>query len=594
MTTKLNLRNIDTDYINASDYGAIGDGITDDTQALINALSASNNKTLILDNNSTYIINDELGSYTFDSVCIEGNNSTLKITGLTQSQLDSEGDSARGWWYLNQMLDITSSISTRINNLTFDVQNTFVYQVLSISGTCFADNLTFKDLRYPNDTFSNQWATSNEAAFVTEYGENSDIKNIKWTNIFHRKFDDTLIVPNASGEFQGRALAINGTDTNNNCNYSNLYTNEVSIGVVIDKGSNLSFNDCVWIKCLSNAVYELGALNVKYRGCAFDNCLDQGITTYGSNILIQGCTFYNVKNRCIAFRNSSKNRINIIGNTFRHQTTADVSAMMPIGIPDGSGTSHDIHDIVISNNVFRIENLDYYIADIGKVSRNVNISGNAIYFNDSIAPTPMMFRFIVDPSDRCIPNISGNTFESDSTKNTVLCSDYPVYIHANSYVLNNIDDTNAGFKFPDSAIMEIQSSGNSSRTLTGSLSTSEPRGQLHIKSNGNVTSTTKSGYGAYITYAAEGNYFSTYSPYTIGATGFVFDNNNNFEVSAEYQFLLSTDPSGTKTLDKVASIDNQGRYVNNIAGSGIVLKSPDGTSWEIKIDNAGVISTTQL
>ena len=65
-------------YITPEMFGAVGDGITDDTNALISCLSYKN---IELTANKTYLISDSLTLG--DNICIKGNNATLSFINVT-------------------------------------------------------------------------------------------------------------------------------------------------------------------------------------------------------------------------------------------------------------------------------------------------------------------------------------------------------------------------------------------------------------------------------------------------------------------------------------------------------------------------------
>jgi hypothetical protein len=67
-------------FVSAASYGAVGDGITDDTAALQSAINASAGKVLVLQSNKTYLITQL--NITVSNVALIANGSTFKKTAV--------------------------------------------------------------------------------------------------------------------------------------------------------------------------------------------------------------------------------------------------------------------------------------------------------------------------------------------------------------------------------------------------------------------------------------------------------------------------------------------------------------------------------
>ena len=119
----------DIPYCNVSEFGAKGDDITDDRQAIQNAINycASNNKELVFDNNKTYLCY----SLTVPpGIKINGNGATLKKPDLSKDPYNMTAGSMK--WV--RLMDIShdnteDSKNTIIENLNFDGNCWTMWQV---------------------------------------------------------------------------------------------------------------------------------------------------------------------------------------------------------------------------------------------------------------------------------------------------------------------------------------------------------------------------------------------------------------------------------------------------------------------------------
>ena len=116
-------------YCNVGEFGAKGDGVTDDKQAIQNAINycASNNKELVFDNNKTYLCY----SLTVPpGIKINGNGATLKKPDLSKDPYNMSADAMK-WIRLMSIThnDTEDSKNTIIENLNFDGNCWTMWQV---------------------------------------------------------------------------------------------------------------------------------------------------------------------------------------------------------------------------------------------------------------------------------------------------------------------------------------------------------------------------------------------------------------------------------------------------------------------------------
>ncbi|MFH4543407.1 phage tail-collar fiber domain-containing protein [Vibrio alginolyticus] len=579
------------DVLNVRDFGAVGDGVTDDTQALIAAFTSAVNGVLEFEKGKEYLVTDYLGMFSGMFMKVIGNGATLKMRGLTPEQYTEEGDAARGWWWLTRCLTIKNTVGTTIENLNFDGMNTFLYGMLAVTGRADVRGCSFKNIRYPSPTFSPQWATSNEGAFATSSGVGSCLDSLWFEENYFYYFDGSEVTPNSNGDYQARSLMLNGSGSNNNSTYTNIKFKYVSMGVVIDGGSDLVFDSCHFERVKANSVYELGGTNIRYVNNSFVDCYDQGISTYGTNIIISNNTFYNVRNRPVAIRGSSKNRLSITGNTFRHQAREVFESMMPIGRPDSSSPNHLMSHVVISGNTFMLEKMNYYIAELGPVEDSLIITGNTVWVGNVLYPgsSSNCFFSFYNPNaeDKLKPIINNNAIEYLGSNRVMLCPEgHEAVVFPSSF-------TGVMPIIPEDADTTIYSPGLRDRTIEGQQTSAEPKGCMHVKATrGIFNGEEKLSQSVLQTFSADASIYSTESFHTIGAVGFKFVNETNNDPDSKYMFLLPD--TASKTLVEKAFIDSKGRYNNKTPGEGLVLRSVGGIDWSLSVADDGTVVVTAV
>lgn len=358
--------------INVLDFGATGDGTTDDTAAIQAALDSMAEYTTLVFPSGIYVISDTLTIST-DNVFIQGNAKILAkaatnfeymmlgdgLTGVTVSNLEFDANKANrssGQNIRFMGAGFTSCTECEFINVT--VRNTRGYNsvpavglvLAGASSRCKAEGCTVIDMGdsgYASDgiftsgtqnTISNCTATNGfDTAFVIESSNNSIITGCNSFN-----FGCGAAISNAVADDKYNNI-INGL-TVTNWDASN--TGGVAITVPTSTVGNL-YNTTV-----SNVVMfaELGggygtgaAINVrnvgsgKPIGTTISNCRvmyasTQGILVNGEQTTISGCSVYGTTDACIQFQTGSiTNNVTgctLIGGSFgvRTQGTATVVA----------------------------------------------------------------------------------------------------------------------------------------------------------------------------------------------------------------------------------------------------------------------------
>lgn len=570
------------------DYTKAGD--PNSAAGIAQAFQAAKNKTLMFEPGATYNIDGLSGNVTCEKIRVDFNNANFNITGLTKAQHDIEGDAARGWWYRSDMIRINAENVILLNGV-FDGQGSFIDTIIQAVGArVFTNNLEFKNVRYPNNTFSNQWADNTESAFTVENCVKSDIEGIWFKDYLYQLFDDSLVTPNSNAQLQGRCLSLNGRNGTENTQMlvSNVHFERCSMATVSDQTNEVNYSWCTWRSVRANCAYLLsGGVAANFFGGFMTDCDDQGISCYATNLKVIGMSFFNVANRPIALRDTALDRLVVQGCTFKHKEAANYPDMMPIGYPGGDFTS--IENVDISGNIFDIDVLNYYIAQIGNVIGCANLSGNTIRIGKCVAGTSN-FIFWYESTENSKPNIDGNRIHYEGNDEVSLCrSSQPVSLGKNTVTpLTKQDGSSPAVKMPDATYELLSGNLNG---IIGSHTNTIPKGNLHISCQTELTQVDREGFGVWQSFSSDSTNFSSYVPYTMGATGFVWGNEFNQDVSENYFAIVMPDPS-TKIMKLVGKVTANGDFESAVAGSGVILRTPDGTKkYRLKIDNSGNIST---
>lgn len=286
--------------IRVSTFGAVGDGVTDDTDALQKAFDyAINNKTIVFERAKTYKVDctrnsiARNGSYTIEkaysalvlkgyNVTIIGNDATIKNT-LTQAQYDSNASNVGSVIIISANSQDPADIS-QANSYDFDVQ---MGQNIKIS------NLT-----------------------IDGGGEN---------------ITRTYQTPSSDHLRQAKGISCAGQD---------LF--------------KIELDNCKIIHTIYEGITGGGPnATVIIRGCYFEDCFPSGPNVSGRYELIEGCTF---KNRvCIEVNPSYPLGTQIVRNNHfiaTFDTTPTRQVCSAVGLL--STTPSDNCNVFIEDNIFDI------------------------------------------------------------------------------------------------------------------------------------------------------------------------------------------------------------------------------------------------
>ena len=112
------------------------------------------------------------------------------------------------------------------------------------------------------------------------------------------------------------------------------------------------------------------------------------------------------------------------------------------------------------------------------------------------------------------------------------------------------------------------------------ISTNQASHKLEVNAN--------SYFNGYIELSA-GNYLGTTNIFGIDESGLKLTNQNNSGILIDVNGNV-----GIGTVDPQEALEVNGKIKSSGSNSAIILESPDGTEWEIKVDNNGNLTTNQI
>lgn len=351
-----------SNIVSVKDFGAVGDGIVDDTQAFKDAISSGD---IIYCPNGTYLITETLDIPSRKQL-IGNNLSKLKngIQGMTLLKMYSHSiakDLILDGNESNANADVLIYIfqnGVKIENITtigganaIHVGDAEVGTKVSTGWiqncniTQFSDNgikfFASNDV-YVSDTIVNCGSAHTSA---------NDL-SLNWTDICQAH-----IFTNC--EFIGGANALLiGQSSVKYCKFNNCFFDSAT-RCLINNGDSNTFVNCWFSNRGTAGVQVFNAKNTKFIGCTFKNCSTHGIITNTDSVSVIGCEFTANETSGIRINNCTKLIIN--GCVF----SDDVGYYTQTRGIEGTPTS-----AIITNNVLKNQGA------IPSASANVIVNNN--------------------------------------------------------------------------------------------------------------------------------------------------------------------------------------------------------------------------
>ena len=343
-------------------YGAVGDGVTDDTQALKDALAIG---SIYCKPGATYLISD--GLEILSDTVIHGNGATIKLADNTQISFDPNGTVVNGVLYANIASNITIEdliIDLNENNMpAYTDFNTVVNVGVGLYNT---DNVhvvrcTFNGL-YTEDIYDVRSFNLTVKDCIFSTGNRS--QGLRGEFIY-------IVSHNASSN----DTTVYGSSLIDNCMFSTSIT-DVQYGVCA-----VFLATCRGVKISHNTMLNVGRDNT-YGHRVHPICL----YSYGSNITISDNYIESIG---LFFKIEDFSEVSVVRNTFK--------SLMLNNLPDpliwcvGTDTSNMYHygNVVIRDNEFNITHNDYVLMTLGTGSGStkvVDINNTIIDHNKFVGP----------------------------------------------------------------------------------------------------------------------------------------------------------------------------------------------------------------
>lgn len=311
---------IDQTQADVTKFGALGDGITDDSSKIQLAFAASIN---ILFPPKTYLLGSPVSISSINNITVQGFGATLHETSGA----------------LTSMLSFTLCNNLSIYGLKFTSgeDNTY-FQANSpteIRTQLFLQQCTDADISHVSG--------SNKRRFIYNYlSDGTKISNFEFTGFFPATSGGAIANTNVCP-----AIHLKGGSYNNVSQGTVKYHGSI---VLVELTSlHLAISNLTGEELYDNGVYISSAAYSTVSNCSIRNCLGDGIKARGTNLIVQGCSGYNLR------------------------AVVHVSGINPADSMGAGGWGH----IITGNTAYDCERVVYVTEANNLYCRDVTVTGNS-------------------------------------------------------------------------------------------------------------------------------------------------------------------------------------------------------------------------
>lgn len=512
--------------VNVKTYGAVGDGITDDTDALRNAFATS--KYIEFEPGKTYLVNADgyptlravLNATSQNSVVIIGNNATLKFSASSTGPIG-----------LN-FIELTNCNNVLIKDLIFDgnsANQNYGYHSVAIFG---GENIKLINLTCNNMYFDGVYVRATTPATFSTYPKNVYIENITTYNCGRNGISiigangikikggyltNTVgdpgagidVEPNSSDVWGVRDLEIDGVVVKDNYGRGIVITGNAAVSTDTPYCLNAILSNITAYNNAAGADVNVGGSDVGVFHCAdfvlngFNNPgqttdpIDAGLVYIASTaqkVVLNNLSFNNVQfpttTKSLVYLDSSDNETRVINNVTANSCTGTVvrggkySTISNVLAEDCTGE----YTVLLGNGRGTLRNSTFIRSSLVQA---YNVSNTGLYSIEGIT--------FIDPTARAMRlYIANSTVQDIKVRHTGTAATQAIWIESiTNCNLNNffISDNGGYWNTVSQAYLVTQSSvsGNRIRSLFPSiLSGSKTSYDPASLADGAATSTTVS------------------------------------------------------------------------------------------------------